>query len=54
MSARLRADDLPGRNPANMNRSLGRPETVSPASAAEAPGKAVTCSPSVMALWTSL
>ncbi len=53
-SARRRAAALAGRNPAKKKRSVGRPETVSAASPAEAPGMAVTAMPEAIAASTSL
>ena len=41
-SARRRAAERGGRNPANRNRSGGRPDRISAVSAAEGPGAAVT------------
>ena len=43
-----------GRNPSNMNRSVGKPATVSAASTAEAPGSAVTAWPAARAARASL
>ena len=53
-SARCRSPDLAGRNPAKKNLSVGKPETVSAASAAEGPGSVVTGIPASITAWASL